>query len=206
MGMEEMQATNKFRRHLTRVTAFLLGALVLGIVCLGYDAHVLSALPSTVSAVNKCSWDTFIVYVKVFVAMDAIAVAFILLSFLGGCLLSRNTTGQFAQAKRMKFIKVLIVLTAFALAADIVAEIIRILFFANLLGWEYENTWDCAVPMFDITNTIQSGAGRALVARIQTDLWWFYPFTTFVCGFAAFVLRALAFARAFHMLKANKVA
>ena len=110
---------------------------------------------------QRCSWDTFIVYVKVFVAMDAIAVAFILISFLAGCLLSRNTTGQFAQAKRIKFIKVLIgtllsfksqkkiylVLTAFALAADIVAEIIRILFFANLLGWEYANTWDCAVPM-----------------------------------------------------------
>ncbi|CBY08691.1 unnamed protein product [Oikopleura dioica] len=206
MGMSEMQATNKFRRHLTRVTSFLLGALVLGTVCLGYDAHVLDVLPASVSQINTCNWSTFICFLKVFVAMDVIGIAFILIFFLAGCMLNRSTGDQFFKSKRLKFVKIGIALLSVAIAADIVAEIIRILFFANLLGWEYEQTFACAIPSFDITNSVSSPAGRAVTTRIQTDLWWFYPFTTFVCGFSAFVLRTLAFARSIHMLKANKIA
>jgi len=150
MGMSEMQATNKFRRHLTRVTSFLLGALVLGTVCLGYDAHVLRVLPATVSQINTCNWETFVTYLKVFVAMDSIGVALILIFFLIGCMLSRTTSDQFAQSKRLKFAKVGIALLSIAIAADIVAEVIRILFFANLLGWEYSQTFACAIPSCEL--------------------------------------------------------
>merc|ERR1711924_437772 len=86
----------------------------------------------------------------------------------------------------------------FALAAEIVAEIMRILMFANKAGLHRDI--DTCIYGHDAMNQADVEK-RRMIKRIARLEWWFYPFTTFVCGFSSFILHAFAIGMAGKVLR-----
>lgn len=198
MHLDEYQ----YRRDLTQLMHVVIPTLVLTTVCLGYDGHVKAvfdhdlAFSDDYSPRDTCDFSTLTSWAGGWVAMDVIALICTLVVLIVLWVVEPSKAGATTSSRKKTFTSVTIGLLALAMVCEIAAEIMRILFFANKIGLDRDVDY-CIYG--DAINDIQDVGVREAVKDIVRLEWWFYPFTTFVCGFASFILHAFGIGMAGRM-------
>jgi len=182
---------NRHRRLVTQIVHFLIPSTVLGIICLGYDCYNKSLFPTIAPQGDfnwadrpDCDFTTFSKFAAGWVAMDVIALACSLLA-----LFLLFAVEPASNDRNFKKTMVIICIGMFVLAiiCEIAAEIMRIMMFANKIGL-HDNIDYCIIG--DQVDAMADKYNMLNLKRVVKLTWWFYPFTTFVCGLVCLCLHS----------------
>jgi len=190
-------AENKYRREITQLMHVIIPTVVLNVVCLGYDGHFLAETSIGATGFNKegCSLDTLRNWSIGWVTCDTVSLFLSLAAVV--VMFFCEPTAKLARSKRV-FIQIVFICLFICVLAEIAADILRILMFAKSPGKEGLNDGVGDNWIGDINECLYGDLLTGMkpkhaepakdIVRLQ---WWFYPFTTFVCGFVNFVLHCV---------------
>jgi len=188
---------NKYRREITQLMHVIIPTVVLNVVCLGYDGHFLAETSIGTTGFNRegCSLETLRHWSMGWVTCDTVSLFLSLAAVV--IMFFCEPTANGSKKKRV-FIQIVFICLFICALAEIAADIMRILMFSKNPGQEGDRDgvsdgWigdhnECLYgDLIDNLDAVHAEPAKEIV-RLQ---WWFYPFTTFVCGFVNFVLHCV---------------
>lgn len=193
-----MNRDNKYRRELTQLMHVIIPTVVLGVVVMGYDAYFKAVWDRDLHGIvddenyatrvtGSCNFDVLRRWAGAWVGLDVVALVCTLVVII--VLWVVEPTRAATSKNKKLFTSITIGLMALALVCEIAAEIMRIFMFANYVGLDRDLSY-CLYG--DYVNDVTPVGTREAIKDVIRLEWWFYPFTTFVCGFVNFVLHAFA--------------